>query len=181
MRTSPFLSGQGPARRAVVVHVRRILWVRLAEGRVLHRRIRGRRQQGRKIHEKSRLYGPGTRKGEWYFTRRTLYPRYAIFFLNENLPKQKKKKTEQSKPGSRFSISIIMTITVHGVVVIKSRISRAIFNARKLGPSCIVMEFFQCFPPDYRIDPKTPLRHGVDLIDGRTLFFVFFYSDRRKS
>lgn len=65
VRPAPFLPGQGLAGRAVVVHVRRVLRVRLAQGRVLHRRVRGRRQQGRELHEESRLHGPRARKGEF--------------------------------------------------------------------------------------------------------------------
>lgn len=64
VRLAPLLPGQGPAGRAVVVHVRRLLRVRLAQGRVLHRRLRSRRQQGREVHEENRLHGSGARKGE---------------------------------------------------------------------------------------------------------------------
>lgn len=64
MWIAPLLFGQRLAGRAVVVHVRRILRVRLAQGRVLHRRVRGRRQPRREVHEESGLHGSGARKGE---------------------------------------------------------------------------------------------------------------------
>lgn len=67
VRPAPFLLGQRPAGRALVVHVRWIFRIWLAQGSVLHRRVRGRRQQGRKIHEKSRLHGSRARKGECSF------------------------------------------------------------------------------------------------------------------
>lgn len=64
VRSAPFLPGQRPAGCALVVHLRRILRVRLAPGRVLHRRVRGRRQQRREIHAKSQQHDSGALQGK---------------------------------------------------------------------------------------------------------------------